>query len=253
MDANVRLLTDGAEPLLLVPGLMCDWRIFEGQLGAFPNALVVDYGDADALGEMAQLILDTAPDRFALLGHSMGARVALEIYRQAPQKVDRLALLSTGVHPVRPGEREKRHALRDIGRNEGMAALVDTWLPPMLGEAASGNAALVDRLRGMCIGAGLDRFEAQIEALLSRPRVDELLPQIAVPTLVAVGGEDRWAPPEQHTQFAAQIPAARLVVIEGAGHMLPAEEPDELNAVIAGWLTAPAPGQKTELKETTND
>jgi pimeloyl-ACP methyl ester carboxylesterase len=166
----------------------------------------------------------------------MGGRVALEIYRQAPVRVERLALLSTGVHPVRPGEREKRYALCDIGREHGMAALVDAWLQPMIGEAASRDTALVRRLRAMCIEAGLVRFQAQIEALLTRPPVEDLLRGMVVPTLVGVGSEDRWAPPEQHETFAASIPDARFVLIEGAGHMLPAEKPQQLNAAIAEWL-----------------
>jgi pimeloyl-ACP methyl ester carboxylesterase len=236
MDANKRQFGTERTPLLLVPGLMCDSRIFGDQLSAFPQAMVASYGDAVSLAEMARRVLETAPDQFALLGHSMGGRVALEIYRQAPDRVERMALLSTGVHPLRAGEREKRYALRDIGREQGMAALVDAWLPPMIGEAASRDTALVRQLRAMCVEAGLARFEAQIEALLSRPEVDDLLSRISVPTLVAVGSEDRWAPPEQHVAFAASIPDVRFVLIEGAGHMLPAEKPQQLNAAIAEWL-----------------
>lgn len=242
-----------ANKLLLVPGLMCDSRIFDAQLAAFPSAVAARYGDAASLPEMARRVLADAPDRFALLGHSMGARVALEVYRQAPERVARLALLSTGIHPVRPGERESRHALRDIGREHGMTALVDAWLPPMLGAAASRDRALVKRLRDMCISAGLTAFETQIEALLSRPEVDSLLPTIAVPTLVAVGSEDRWAPPAQHAEFAAHIAGARFIVIEGAGHMLPAEKPTELNTAIAEWLGAARATPALNSKETIYD
>lgn len=253
MDVNEQQSAGRAAPLLLVPGLMCDSRIFAGQLSVFPQAITADYGDADSLAEMARRVLEQAPASFALLGHSMGARVALEIYRQAPERVERLALLSTGVHPLRLGERGKRHALRDIGREKGMAALVDAWLPPMIGEAASRKADLVQRLRDMCIDAGLARFEAQIAALLSRPEVDGLLSRIDVPTLVAVGDEDRWAPPEQHAEFAARIPDAHFVVIGGAGHMLPAEKADELNAAIADWLGEARAESRQGSKETIDD
>lgn len=253
MDANK--LPSGREenPLLLVPGLMSDSRIFQKQLAAFPSSVVGDYGAAASIAGMAQRVLVSASERFTLLGHSMGARVALEIYRQAPERVDRLVLVSTGVHPVRPGEREKRYALRDIGRKDGMAALVDSWLPPMLGEAASSDPALVNRIRLMCIDAGLQHFEAQVEALLGRPEVEQLLPRIAVPTMVAVGSEDQWAPSGQHAAFAALIPGAHFVVIEGAGHMLPAEKPSELNLAIAEWLGTPLSGQEIESKERMND
>lgn len=229
------------EPLLLLPGLLCDDRVFAAQLSAFPNARSFPgYGLADSLPDMARLVLSRAPARFALLGHSMGARVALEIMRVAPERVSRLALVSTGVHLMREGEAEKRYALRDLGRREGMEALVAAWLPPMFAAAHVDDEALVTPLRLMCVEAGLAVYEAQIAALLGRPEVESLLPGIRCPTLVAVGREDRWSPPEQHAAIAARLPNARFVVIEGAGHMLPAEAPDALNAEIARWLDQPA-------------
>lgn len=240
MNENGSPFTSG-EPLLLLPGLMCDSRIFARQLAAFPSARVApDYGDLDSLPAMAARVLAAAPDRFALLGHSMGGRVALELVRQAPERVARLALVSTGIHGRRDGEAEKRYALRDLGRERGMAALVEAWLPPMLGQAATEDQVLVQALGAMCRDAGLDRYEAQTAALLNRPEVESLLPNIACPTLVAVGTEDRWSPPAQHQSISALIPGAELILIEQAGHMLPAEAPDALNAATARWLATPA-------------
>lgn len=225
-------------PLIILPGLMCDSRMFGEQLAAFAHAQVVDgfYAGCSTISAMAAYALDRMPARAALLGHSMGARVALEIVRQAPERVARLALASTGTHDVRPGEREGRYRLRDLGREQGAAALVDAWLPPMLGADAANDPDLVARLRAMCIAAGVDTFTAQAEALLSRPSLADLLPQVAVPTLVIVGSEDRWAPVEQHAAIAAAIPGAQLRVIADAGHMLPAERPAAFNAALAAWL-----------------
>ncbi|WP_420138018.1 alpha/beta fold hydrolase [Sphingomonas sp.] len=232
---------EASEPLLLLPGLMCDSRIFQAQSAAFPQARVIaDSGKERSLGEMAEWVLAAAPPQFALLGHSMGARVALEVVRRAPERVQRLALVSTGVHPVAQGEAEKRHALRDLGRSQGVAALVDAWLPPMVAPDRVNDVALMTALRAMCTSAGLERYEAQAAALLARPEVEPLLPSIAVPTLVATGSEDRWSPPAQHQRIAAAIPQADLQIISGAGHMLPAEAPDALNAVVARWLARAA-------------
>jgi len=227
-------------PLLLLPGLICDERVFAAQLDAFPQAIAVHgYGLADSLAEMARIALAGAPARFALLGHSMGARVALEIMRIAPERVTRLALVSTGVHLPREGEAEKRYALRDIGRSDGMAALVDAWLPPMFAAAHQQDEALIAPLRQMCIDVGLPMFEAQIAALLRRAEVESLLPTIRCPTLIAVGREDVWSPPEQHAEIAALVPHARFVVIEGAGHMLPVEAAEAFNTEITDWLDEP--------------
>jgi pimeloyl-ACP methyl ester carboxylesterase len=244
MDAKYQDTTERGEPLLVLPGLMCDSRIFAAQLAAFPQAIpAAGYGNTDDLGEMAAIVLAGAPARFALLGHSMGARVALEVVRRAPERVSRLALVSTGVHLPTAGEAPKRHALRDLGRARGMAVLVDSWLPPMVAPSRREDASLLTPLREMCIGAGLPQFEAQIAALLARPEVESLLPHLACPVLVAVGSEDQWSPPEQHAAMAALIPDARLVIIEGAGHMLPVEAPGLLNQAIAEWLRQPVTSQ----------
>lgn len=225
-------------PLLLLPGLICDETIFAGQVRALPNATAISgYRQLRSLEAMAALVLAGAPPRFSLLGHSMGARIALEIVRRAPERVERLALVSTGVHPRQPGEREKRHALRDIGRAHGMAALVDAWLPPMIAPARQSDAQLIQPLRDMCIAAGIATFEAQIEALLNRPEVEDLLPAIQCPALIAVGSEDVWSPPAQHAAIAKAITAAELHVIAGAGHMLPAEAPHALNHALLTWLS----------------
>ncbi len=234
-------------PLLLIPGLICDARIFAGQTARFPAALASGgHGRRRSLAAMADAILATAPPRFALLGHSMGARVAIEIWRRAPERVDRLALVSTGTHLPRAGEAEKRRALLNLGRAKGMAALVDAWLPPMLASAHRDDPRVAEPLHAMCIDQGVDAYAAQIEALLTRPEIDSLLPGITVPAMVAAGEHDGWATPEQHAALAARIPGARLHVIPGAGHMLPAEAPDPFNQAIRDWLAAPDPDGETE-------
>lgn len=246
MDAKTPEI-GGEAALLILPGLLCDSRMFGETLAAIPGARVVDgfYGGADRIAAMADHVIAHMPDRCALLGHSMGARVALEVVRKVRDRVDRLALADTGVHPVRPGEREGRYRLRDIGRTQGMAALVAQWLPPMMGFAALRDAALMDRLYAMCVSAGLPIFEAQIAALLERPSVDTLLPAIACPTDILVGRQDQWSPVAQHEVIAAAIPGARLRVVDHAGHMMPAESPLAFNHYVRDWLDQPAPAVKT--------
>jgi pimeloyl-ACP methyl ester carboxylesterase len=224
--------------LFILPGLLCNLSMFAATLQAFPQAGGVDdfYGRETTLGGMADHALARAPERFVLVGHSMGARIALEVMRRAPERVSALVLADTGIHPAQPGEREKRYALRDIGREQGFEALVDTWLPPMLAPAHRQNAALVDGLRAMCLLAGQARFEEQIEALLARPVVEDLLPAITCPTLSIVGEFDGWSPPAQHERIAGLIPGAWLEIVEGAGHMLPAEDAGAFNAALRHWL-----------------
>lgn len=234
-----------ATPLLLLPGLICDARIWAPQAEAL-RALghevraIEGYGESDTLGAMAELVLQAAPDRFALAGHSMGGRVALEVFRRAPERIERLALISTGVHlPRSEKEAEGRFALLERGVEQGMDALIDAWLPPMVWEPNRLIPGLMDHLTQMCADMGLDTYERQIRALLARPEVESLLPTIACPALVATGQHDSWAPPAQHEGIAAAIPNARLEIIAEAGHMVPVERPRALTDALASWLNMP--------------
>lgn len=229
-------------PLLLLPGLLCDATIWAPQQDVFAEVgvTVADYGDANRLEEMARRALARAPARVSLAGHSMGARVALEVLRIAPERVERLALLSTGMHPVRPGEAEKRHGLLDLGRAQGVDALIDAWLPPMVHESRRSDPEIMAPLRDMCRRAGLATYAAQIAALLARPDPTDLLGRIAVPTLVATGRQDGWSPVDQHVEIASAIPGSTFLVFEESGHMAPFEVPDQVNAALRRWLEQPA-------------
>src|SRR5688500_7320234 len=184
--------------LLFLPGLICDACGFAPQLAAFAESRAVDgYGQANTLEAMARVALAQAPESFDLLGHSMGARVALEVFRLAPNRVRRLALVSTGVHPLGADEPAKRRALQAIGHDRGFEALVDAWLPPMVAEANRANEALYAPMKRMCLDQGQAVFDAQIEALLNRPEQESLLGRIACPTLVMTGELDAWSPRAQ--------------------------------------------------------
>lgn len=227
--------------LLFLPGLICDARAFAPQLAAFPDSRAVDgYGTADSLEAMARVALDQAPESFDLFGHSMGGRVALEVFRLAPQRVRRLALASTGVHPLGADEPAKRAALQAIGHEQGFEALVDAWLPPMVAEANRARSGFFEPIRRMCLDQGQAVFDAQIAALLGRPEQASLLPRITCPTLIVTGALDTWSPPAQHREIAATIPDATLTIVEGAGHMLTLEAPEALNQALADWLARAA-------------
>jgi pimeloyl-ACP methyl ester carboxylesterase len=244
--------------LLFLPGLICDARVFAPQLAAFAESRAVDgYGQSNTLEAMARVALAQAPKSFDLLGHSMGARVALEVFRLAPNRVRRLALVSTGVHPLGPDEPAKRRALQAIGHERGFEALVDAWLPPMVAETNRANAVLYGSMRRMCLDQNQTIFDAQIEALLNRPEQESLLGRIECPTLVMTGELDGWSGPAQHEAIAGRIADATLRIVLAAGHMLPLEEPEAVNEAIAAWLASPANDQaytrQPALGEARND
>ena len=234
-DTRVR-----AVPYFL-PGLLCSDIVWNAQLRALEAqgaVAVPGYGAADSLTAMARSVLDAAPARLALAGHSMGARVVLEMFRLAPERIDRVALFDSGVHPVQPGEREKRMALLATGRERGMKALVDAWLPPMVHPDRRRDEDFMAPLKRMAVSAGIETYERQIRALLARPDAAVLLPRIDVPALVGVGRQDEWSPVAQHAAIAAGIAGARFVVFENAGHMAPFEAPDQVGKALLDWLEA---------------
>ena len=154
--------------LILLPGLMCDASVWAPQVEALsPQArcLVPDYGLRDSLTAMAQQVLDDAPEeRFALAGHSMGGRVALEVLRLAPQRVTHLALLDTGTHPRAAGaegdkERAGRMALLAVAQAQGMRAMGQQWLRGMVHPKVLEHGGIdPTKYQGFAFGMGIDRI-----------------------------------------------------------------------------------------------
>ena len=230
------------ETVILVPGLLCDgdvWTHQSAALGDHYDVIVPDLTRHDSLGGMAAHILDTAPARFSIVGHSMGGRVALEVFRLAPERVARLALLDTGVHPAGAEELPKRQAMLDISAGQGMTALADAWLPPMVRPGLlDTDPALRATLYAMIKRMTPAIHQQQITALVNRLDAAPLLAQIHCPTLVGVGEFDLWSPPDQHVPIADAIAGAKLVVFEGAGHMAPMETPAAVNAALREWMAS---------------
>jgi len=234
-----------ATPLLLLPGLLCDADVWQSQVDALSNhreVVVAEYGLADSLVDMAHEALAQAPasGRFAVAGHSMGGRVALELWRLAAPRISHIALLDTGTTPLaggRPGEQERaaRMALLALAREQGMERMARTWAQPMV-HASQRTTPLFERLVHMLMRRTPAHYEAQIAALLARPDATSLLPGIAVPALVLTGEQDAWSPPAQHQAMADQLPDARLVVVPTCGHMSPMERPEAVNAAFTDWL-----------------
>lgn len=233
--------------LLLLPGLMCDaavWAPLRPQLDAVASCSIPHYADATSLGEMAERVLADAPVTFALAGHSMGGRVALELVRRAPGRVERIALLDTGCRARAAGaageeEKARRYALLALARTHGVRAMAREWVRPMVHADRLADAALIDAILDMFERRTAGEFAGQIEALLARPDATALLRSLECPALVLCGRDDGWSTPAQHAEMAALIPGAHLVVVEHCGHMAPMERPREVADALLAWLRAP--------------
>ena len=237
-------MADSRPTLLLLPGLLCDADVWASQIAAMGGSttcIVPRYHDLDSIVAMSARVLSEAPPRFALAGHSMGGRVALEVVRAAPQRVSRLALLDTGFEARPTGEDGEREARRrrhhvELARDFGMHAMGEEWLRGMVHPARLADNALLARILAMIERHTPEEHSAQIRALLDRPDAGDVLARIRCPTLVACGREDAWSPLARHQAMAALIPNCQLAVFENCGHMSPVERPDEVTAALRGWL-----------------
>jgi pimeloyl-ACP methyl ester carboxylesterase len=229
-----------ADGLVLVPGLACDAAVWAGLALPMP-AWVAEGGLQADIGAMAEALLRDAPaGRFALAGHSLGGRIALEVVRLAPQRVSRLALLDTGWQPRPTGEAGQREqaqrlALVSLAQAEGMRAMAAQWAPGMLHPACLGGA-VHEAVLAMVARQSVQRFAAQQAALLARPDASAVLGAIRCPTLVLCGRQDAWSPLPRHEEMAARIAGAHLAVVEDSGHMSPMEQPAAVAAALSAWL-----------------
>jgi pimeloyl-ACP methyl ester carboxylesterase len=237
------------QPLFLLCGLLCDetiWADIPSRLASVANAHVMSFAGFSSITGMAERVLAAAPPRFALAGHSMGGRVALEVWRQAPERVTALALLNTGVHPTRESEYDSRGLLVRLARRQGMAALADEWLPPMMGAPPDRIAQVMPALKAMVQRFTAESFAGQINALLQRPDARPVLPSITVPTLLLSGTNDTWSSLSQHADMQRIVARSTLVEIAGAGHMSPVERPDAVARALKGWLASLPPGSSPD-------
>ncbi|MFM8460243.1 MAG: alpha/beta fold hydrolase, partial [Chthoniobacterales bacterium] len=153
-----------------------------------------------------------------------------------PERVDRIALLSTSCRPADEDEPARRKAFVDIARRGGMGALASAWLPRLLHPDHLTDRDMVDAISRSIESYSLVELEGQMQALLDRADDAENLRGIRCPALIACGREDAWGSADEHRTMAAMVPHATLAIIETCGHMAPMEQPDEVNRLLVEWM-----------------
>jgi pimeloyl-ACP methyl ester carboxylesterase len=225
--------------LALLCGLLCDEDIWRDVIAALATAVdirVFSFPGFSSIADMAEHVLQAVQGPFAVAGHSMGGRVALEIVRRSSGRVTGIALLNTGVHPPAAHEPAARGRLVKLARDAGMTALAAEWLPPMLNNAATVRPEIQTRLVAMVERGSPESFAAQIRALLTRSDASPVLAMLHIPTLLLSATGDTWSPPAQHEAMRRLCPQATLAIVPEAGHMLPIEQTVAVAAALDGWL-----------------
>ena len=231
-----------APVLLLLPGLLCDARLWRDQvaaLGGDAHCIVADLARDESVGAMADRALRAAPAEamLSVCGLSMGGYVAFEIMRRAAPRVARLALFDTSARPDTPEQTSRRRALLALSESGMFRGVTPRLLPQLLAPENLGGP-LGAEVMAMADRVGRPAFHRQQRAIMHRADSRPDLPAIAVPTLVAVGEKDALTPPELAEEMAGLIPGARLARIPDAGHLPPMEAPEAVTALLRAWLAA---------------
>jgi pimeloyl-ACP methyl ester carboxylesterase len=221
---------------------MCDARLFGPQIAAFSGLRPVHLATiagADRVEALAAALLRAAPLRFALAGLSMGGIVAMEALRQAPDRVERIALLDTNPLAETPEVAARREPQIARARAGRLAEVVRDELAPLYLAAGSARGDILDLVLAMAEALGPAVFERQSRALQTRPDQTATLRAFRGPALVLCGAEDRLCPVARHELMHALLPASTLEIVPGAGHLPTLEQPAAVQAAIARWLEAP--------------
>jgi pimeloyl-ACP methyl ester carboxylesterase len=225
--------------LILLPGLLCNQILWSSQMAslkAHADVVVAGLTEQETISAMASAVLRAAPDRFSLVGFSLGSQVALEIMRTSGGRVERVALLSAthgGLLP--PVEKAIGHAIETIEQG-GFEDYLEAAYPTYVSASRADDAVLKNSFMEMAHAVGREVGLRQMRALLAIAGPFPDLDRIHCPTVVIGGGEDHRTTPAAHEALAEEIPGAELVILKGAAHFTPLEVPDAVTAALERWI-----------------
>jgi pimeloyl-ACP methyl ester carboxylesterase len=226
-------------PIVCIPGLACSPRLYAEQipqLWTVGPVTIAQHGNHDNIAAIAGSILASAPERFALIGLSMGGYVSFEIMRQAPHRVAKLALLDTSARPDTPEQTENRRAQIKLAEKAPVAKLVDAMYPRLVHPMRHGDLALQKIFRLMAEETGSAAFIRQQTAIIGRPDSRPTLEHIHCPTLVLVGNEDELTPPSLAKEIASGIVGSHFVTVPECGHASALERPQHVTRALLELL-----------------
>lgn len=230
---------DQATPIVLVPGLASSARIYAPVIPAlwrFGPVMIANHIRDDSMAAIAARVLREAPPRFALAGHSMGGYVALEIMRQAPERVAKLALINTQARPDTPEATARRRGLMERARRGELRAVREESFPELVHPSRRDDADILKLVQAQDEDVGVEGYLRQQTAIIARVDSRPTLATIRCPTLVLTGDTDNTIPNALSKEMAEGIAGARLVILDRCGHLPQAEQPEATVQALTEWL-----------------
>ena len=234
-------MTGAQIPLVLVPGMMCDARLFSPQVAHFEAqrpVVVADITGADTVAELAaQILAQVEASKFALAGLSMGGIVAMEVARQRPDRLAGLALLDTNPWAEIEAVQQARGPQMDSVQAGGLLPLMRDQMAPKYTNIRDTQCRHLDLVLAMAEALGPEVFLRQSRALRDRPdQIETLRSLIGLPGLALAGEEDQLCPPDRHQAIAEAMPDCTLTLLPGVGHLSTLEAPVAVNRALETWL-----------------
>ncbi len=226
--------------LVLLPGLLCDaalWRHQTEHLTDIVEVQVADLTQDNSIPAMAERLLASAPPTFALAGLSLGGYVAQEVMRQAPERVERLALVDTNARADTEEQRRARGTLIKLAEVGKFKGVTPRLLPNLVHPSRLEDPAVADVVMQMAERVGQEAFKRQQEAIMGRPDGRPDLESIRVPVLILAGRQDAICPIPMQQEMAERLANAKLILVEDCGHLASLERPDATTAVFRYWLS----------------
>lgn len=222
-------------PLVLISGLLSNEFLWQHQVAHLKEiaSTQIFSPNQNSVEKMIEAILEKAPAKFALAGHSMGGWLCLELMRVAPSRISKICLLNTS---AQNDSLEKK-----TNRYEMISRVKKGHFEEVVEEVATcfvHHPFLKDGIKKMFVSVGQEAFVRQEEAMINRGDIQPVLSTITCPTLVIHAAQDKNFSLQEHQELVAKIPNARLAIIENSGHMSPLEMPQAVTKHLRFWLTS---------------
>ena len=232
--------TATAETVVFIPGLTSTGALFGPQINSLKERpiIIAETCGMDSIETMAKRLLDHTPEKFALLGMSMGGYVALEVIRQAPERVSRLALVNTNARDDTAAQTQLRHTQMEIAKKGGFHKIASMQYPQLIHPARHDDTALRQVVFDMAAEIGPEDFLKQQTAIINRPDQRPNLPAIQCPTMIIAGEEDSLLPLDRCREMHDAIANSKLHIIPDCGHMSTLEHPVHTSELVQDWLAA---------------